>query len=617
MRHEILAVLFSSIPLVLGCGGSTASGDDTGQAPDAGPVRSLDAGLDAATVPSVDAGIDAAPPPDASNASDAAPDAYVAPCSGQPGTFHNQSITVGGETRYYFLYVPSTYVCSHASPMLVDFHGTCDDTYGPPEECYQLQAAIDEAEKEGFILVRPRSRSSTEGGTTNIYRWDENPGDIPKNVAFTQKLVAYLEEAYTVDPTRLYAMGFSSGTNMASQFMAATQSLFHGFGIVCGGVWDDPGFPKYDASAPRIYVVDGYRDYFYDMLEGLFGQLTTHGYPTSNLFYRETNAGHDLYPWHYPELWNWVDKGTRPAEGTLSSSWTQDTTFPTTDTLLKAAFNPAGDLVVTSATGVFYRRAAATGAWTQMAPTYTGPAPHFVGMCFLPSGRGLAVGYEWTVAQTDDGGQSWSIAPPVPDYSGYFPDSYLMSVACTGTQTIFGGGDWAGALSGDGGHTWQKNLMMYGTSGYWGSTNSMAVGPTGTIVAGGFGQYVGRSTGGSFTFEQSSSPALWWNGAAAATGQNFWLVGDTGSIGHSSDDGVTWGDQSVSGAEDLYAVAFADASTGVAVGVHGYALVTHDGGQTWVATPTGLDGMLADVLIVDAQHALAVGEGGVVATLGL
>src|SRR5579859_2799592 len=214
-------VLLALVAPLAGCGEVSQAASPGSPEADSGMVSTSDAG-------------DAARPPDASRdaASQdapfeaAAPDA-PSPCSGKPGTFHNQSIQSGGETRYFFLYVPSTYSCSTPSPMLVDFHGTCDDKFGPPEECYELPAAIDTAEKQGFILVRPRSRFANESGT-NIYRWDENPGDIPLNVAFTQDLLPVIESQYAVDAARVYAMGFSSGTNMASQFLGVGQTAFHG-----------------------------------------------------------------------------------------------------------------------------------------------------------------------------------------------------------------------------------------------------------------------------------------------------------------------------------------------------------------------------------------------------
>ncbi len=629
-RSILLCVANLAVLALLGCGATDAqslaganagAGDDAGGAKPA-PSRQTpserddDAGEPADATAADATAADASPrgdagPHDASMHPEAGGDANLS-CTGTSGTFHEQTIESDGESRAYFLYVPSTYACGRPAPLLVDFHGTCGDK---PEECYELDAAVALAEHEGVILVRPRSRSLEEGGSS-IYRWDENDGDVAKNVTFTETLVASIAARYTIDPTRRYAMGFSSGTNMASQFLDANRTLFQGIGIVCGGVWDRPHYPAaFGANAPRVYVVDGYRDYFYDMAQNLFDDLTRHSYPAWRLFYRQSNAGHNLYPWHYDELWNWLDKGQRASAGALASGWTRDTTFPTQDTLLKMVRSTAGDLVATSASGTFFRRAADTGAWS-VATTGSTFASHFVGMCLFPSGRGVAVGYQGTVAQTDDGGRSWSLAPQVPDYSGYFSFSYLMTVACVGESTVLGGGDWAGAKSIDGGKTWTSNAMPYPQSTFVGSSNALAVGPSGTVVAAGFGQYLARSSGAAFQGVLSPSPtAAWWNGAAAAAGGRFWVAGDHGALGRSLDDGVTWADVSPALREDLYAVSFFDAQTGVAVGAHGMALVTHDGGDTWVSRPTGLDGMLADVLAVDAHTAIAVGEGGLVATL--
>lgn len=615
--------------LFLACSSSDAAGTHDAAADgaslivvdpaEAGP--SADAGADVATE---DATTDAAISHDAA-AHDASPlpeaGSDGGACASRTGTFHAQTITAGGETRFYYLHVPTDYDCTKPWPVLFDFHGTCDDTNGPPEECYNVDDAANLADAEHFVLVRPRSRFFDEGGT-HVYRWDENDGDIPKNTAFVETLLTSLQSRYVLDAERTYAMGFSSGTNMASQFLGMNNPGFHGVGVVCGGLWDNPGLPTWGAGvdAPRIYVVDGYKDYFYSNLTRLMTALEAKSYPKDHLFYRQTDTGHEQYGWHYAELWNWLDKGTKPAAGSVASPWVRDTTFPGTATLLKAVVNAAGDVLVTGDRGEFYRRDHATNAWSKTATIGTSalPAPHFTGMCVLPSGRGLAVGDDGAVAQTDDGGKSWALAPSIPEYDQQsFGYSYATDLACQGTETIFAVGDWVGALSKDGGKTWQANPMPYADTAYPGTSAAVAFSDTGTGVAGGWSGYQSRSQGGAFTMFTLASAPSWWNGVAAAPGGKFWMVGDGGTIAHSSDNGVTWTEQSVLGGEDLYAVAFGDANVGVAVGVHGYALVTKNGGKTWTPTPTGLDAMLADVVFVTPTQALVVGGAGTMLDLNL
>ena len=57
---------------------------------------------------------------------------------------------------------------------------------------------------------------------------------------------------------------------------------------------------------------------------------------------------------------------------------------------------------------------------------------------------------------------------------------------------------------------------------------------------------------------------------------------------------------------------FASPLVGAAVGPHGAAIVTRDGGATWTPRPAGVDRMLADLEWLDPAHASVVGERGLV-----
>jgi photosystem II stability/assembly factor-like uncharacterized protein len=116
------------------------------------------------------------------------------------------------------------------------------------------------------------------------------------------------------------------------------------------------------------------------------------------------------------------------------------------------------------------------------------------------------------------------------------------------------------------------------------------------------------------------------NDVAAAPNGRWWIAGEAGAIARSIDDGFTWTRQETPLAEDLYAIDFYDESVGLAVGLHGAALYTEDGGTTWIDVSLytedggtswidvsiGLDRFLGDVRWVDASTAIAVGEAGTV-----
>jgi poly(3-hydroxybutyrate) depolymerase/photosystem II stability/assembly factor-like uncharacterized protein len=535
----------------------------------------------------------------------------LAPCAGGPGTFSDQTLNVGGETRAYYLHVPAAYRCEERWPLLVDFHGT---STGPlPEESYALEEAKALADLRGFILVRPRSLSGKEG-VDDVYRWDQNPGDIAKNVAFTDALVGDLVERYSLDPQRMYSFGFSTGTNMATQLIGDTKWAFSGFGIVGGGMWDDPGLPDLKDRALRVYTVTGYRDYMFEYKRDLDALLDERRLPKEARANREAGSGHDLYGWHYEEMWRWVDQHTAKELGRLGSLWRREA-FGWKESLLSLSRNPDGDLIATGSGGAFFKRDHATSAWSRIGGAAGAPSSYFTALCFLPSGAGIAVGGT-VVARTQDGGASFGKGPLVPEFQGdYFGTSYLNAVACSESGRILGGGYWTGVESSDGGDTWHGAEMD--NDGFPAQVAAMASRAQ-TVISVGYYSYIGRSfAGGPFQERGHPGESEWWNGVAAGPNGHFWVVGERGEILHSTDDGLHWERQTAPRRDDLYAVGFYDEHTGLAVGLHGAALLTRDGGESWMDASTGLDSYLGAVAFLDAKTALVVGEGGTVLRLSL
>src|SRR5262245_13510961 len=240
------------------------------------------------------------------------------------GTLHSQVLANGDgiEDRYYWLHVPASYDCHTAMPLLVDFHGTASEM---PEEAYQTEELTAFSERENVIVARPRSRSGARMDYV-IYRWDQNPGDLPRNRTFARRLVDEIEQRYTIDPARVYASGFSSGSNMSAQFLLDPASPFRGLAPIAGGRWTQEPLPTL-ANGPRIYMSPGYRDYLWPTARKLITELAAAGLPDDRLLVSHTGGGHDLYAWHFDELWRFLDRGERPAPGTIAAPWTA-TTLP-------------------------------------------------------------------------------------------------------------------------------------------------------------------------------------------------------------------------------------------------------------------------------------------------
>lgn len=522
----------------------------------------------------------------------------------KPGTFHDRKIEVDGEQRYYYLHVPKGYSCDHPAPLFVDFHGT--STADRPEESYAQDALDALSEEQGIVLVRPRSRSSDEDGTT-VFRWDQNDGDIERNTVFAEALVQELVGRYRIDPKRMFVAGFSSGTNMAAQLLASTSWSFAGFGFVGGGMWDDPGISTFVSDVPRIYTVTGFRDYMYPFLVELDDALEKTDFPAENRMDRQVSTGHDLYGWHYEEMWRWLDRGEAPAPGEVLDPWVEEA-LPTTESLLALAKNPAGDLFATGSGGSFFKRDRASGAWSKAGHVGNDASSYCTSLCFLPSGVGIAVGGT-LYARTEDGGATWTRGADIPEFQrDSFGSSYLNGVACAGEGRVYGGGYWTGVTSADAGKTWAGAEMN--NDGYLAQVSSIAE-RSGTVVSVGYYGYIGRREGDG-PFEPIAHPgsSQWFTGVAAAPNGHFWVVGEAGEILHSADDGKTWERQTAPQAVDLYGVSFADEQVGLAVGLHGTVFATQDGGATWVTVPTGVDRFLGAAAFVGTREAIVAGERG-------
>ena len=544
-------------------------------------------------------GSESAVQPDASP--DATADAPIG-CTAPTGDFHVQVLAHGDgiEDRYYWMHVPASYSCVTPSPLLVDFHGTASDM---PEEAYQTPALIAFSDAYGVIVVRPRSRSSLVG-STSIYRWDQNAGDLPRNMTYARNLVADLEHRYAIDPARVYASGFSSGSNMAAQFLSDAQSPFKGLAPIAGGHWSSPALPDL-ASGPYMYISTGYRDYLWPTAKDLIGGLSAAHERADHLCISHTGGGHDLYAWHFAELWQFLDEHTCPAgTGTVSAPWDVSTLPGGTD--VNALALSGTTLVAAGADGKTWKHTA-QGWASDLA---RGDAD-YTALCFGPT-RAFVGGDDRAAFGT---ATTWSAGSGFPDY-GMLGGGWANAATCRADDSIVVVGYWSAALSSAGG-TWSQFHEPTMFSGIESQIAGIGTAPGGATVAVGYYDYVGRTASGQTTSVQIDHPnpahAEWWNAVAATPGGAFWVVGDNGSIIASTDDGQTWTAQVSNTTENLYAVSFFDANHGAAVGRRGAVVVTSDGGATWTPRPLGKDVYLGAVH-VDATTVWIAGEGGLVAT---
>jgi len=514
-----------------------------------------------------------------------------------PGTWHEQSLDVDGEERVYLVHVPGGYDGS-PMPLLMDFHGTATSV---PEEAYGLAAAIDTADDEGFVLVRPRSRSSAPGGY-EVYRWDQNPGDPQRNLDFSLALLDKLDQQLALDHDRLYAMGFSSGTNQTAMLAEDPASPFDGFGYVGGGAWHTT---QQEADG-RVYLATPYRDYMRIYHHELVRQLDEAGHPAADRYERVSMSGHELYDGMYPELWAWLDRGEAPdADGPLAAGWTEATAPPA----LAADKGPDGRVWLAGDTLSTWDGVAVT------APMVTGTAFHgspteLTGVC-LTEGVGAAVG-NGAVLWSDDGGASFvhvdPVSEPGPPMFGY---AHWTGVGCA-SGMVRGVGYWSAGATTDG-QGWSDVALT--VTGYRAQALATAADPYGHWATVGYYRYLAVDEVPEPLF--SLGRASWITDVTTVPGTAdgdsvAWVaVGDTGTMLRSA-DGDAWATvaTALTSDDELSAVAFRGDGVGLAVGRAGVALRTDDGGMSWTSVPLGRHVLLADVVWLDDGDALVVGPSG-------
>ena len=119
----------------------------------------------------------------------------------------NGSITHGGLTRTYILYVPASYSASTPAPLVFNFHGY---TSNATEQMFygDFRSIADTA---GFLLVHPMG---TLDGSGQPY-WNSGWGGTVDDIGFTSALIDSLSLTYSINQDRVFSTGMSNGGFMS------------------------------------------------------------------------------------------------------------------------------------------------------------------------------------------------------------------------------------------------------------------------------------------------------------------------------------------------------------------------------------------------------------------
>ena len=213
-----------------------------------------------------------------------------------------------------------------------------------------------------------------------------------------------------------------------------------------------------------------------------------------------------------------------------------------------------------------------------------GPRDKAYGIHFIDDSRGWIVGDMGLAAITTDGGENWRRVA----VSGEEPFKDIFFVGDAGW--IVGDGGLI-LHSDDGGKSWNKQVSGVRVAllqvFFLNRDKGFTVGTDGTML---------RTDNGGSSWEVVSLD--WFKflpGDLIEKGvisinlydiffsdeSSGWIVGDNGTIIHTSDGGKVWGVSQIGSFPPLFSVFFKSKREGWAVGLNGFFLKTDDGGRSW------------------------------------
>jgi len=144
--------------------------------------------------------------------------------------------TVAGHPRVVLVHVPNGYSGAAKVPLVLNMHGS-GSTAAEQEAFTGMDATAD---AEGFIVAYPQAllpdRSGFDWNVPGVARIGDKPvpKDAANDVEFLTRLVGALEQRYCIDPSRVYATGFSGGARISSQLACDASNTFAAVAPVSG-----------------------------------------------------------------------------------------------------------------------------------------------------------------------------------------------------------------------------------------------------------------------------------------------------------------------------------------------------------------------------------------------
>jgi len=172
----------------------------------------------------------------------------------KPGRTTQQTIDIGGTTRYYLLNIPSSADNKTPLPLVFALHG-----YDMNNIALVDQYDFTKQSGNKAITVMPQGEGPAPGNTSHWgdgvlkSTWTANDA----NYSFMSSLKAFVEDNYCIDTGRVFFSGFSMGGMLTNSMACDHNDWFRGYAPVEGG---GPGSCAQADAKPAIIIHQGTAD---------------------------------------------------------------------------------------------------------------------------------------------------------------------------------------------------------------------------------------------------------------------------------------------------------------------------------------------------------------------
>ncbi len=168
-----------------------------------------------------------------------------------PGDY-TKKINVNGRRREYRLHLPSGYDHTKRLPLVLVFHGSSADAAVIERET-DFDAAADSL---GFVVVYPEGlHRGWNIGECCRYSFVNNVSET----AFVNALLDRIEAGISIDPSRVFATGYSDGGTLSCLLACSLSQRINAVAAVSGTLFDP--FPACNISRPvSVLVIHGTGD---------------------------------------------------------------------------------------------------------------------------------------------------------------------------------------------------------------------------------------------------------------------------------------------------------------------------------------------------------------------